>query len=126
MKQSSAVAWHVQQNVEYAVDEINRRAPDRRFVQVMLLVGSENTLGRRREKQPSYRHSRRQHVSPPMSPVGWPTGFTREYVNRAAAFQSQLTGLIAEFRRSVRKAPSLTRQERGGARSFTNFIDPIT
>src|ERR1700679_858732 len=32
------------QNAEMAVDEINRCAADRRFVQEMLLVGSENTL----------------------------------------------------------------------------------
>ena len=62
------------QNAEYAVDEINRCAPDRRFVQVMLLVGSENTLGRR-QYWPIYAAAERhglpigihagQHVSPP-------------------------------------------------------------
>ena len=35
------------QNAELAVDEINRVAPDRRFVQVMLLVGADHPLGKR-------------------------------------------------------------------------------
>ena len=36
-----------QQNPEMAVDEIERVAKDKRFVQVLLLVGGELTLGRR-------------------------------------------------------------------------------
>ena len=93
------------QNAEMAVDEINRCAPDRRFVQVMLLVGSESTLGRR-QNWPIYAAAER-HGLPvgihagsmyrhPMTPVGWPTTFTEEYVSQATAFQSQLTSLVAE------------------------------
>lgn len=93
------------QNVEMAVDEINRVAPDRRFVQVMLLVGSESTLGRR-QNWPVYAAAER-HGLPigihagsmyrhPMTPVGWPTTFTEEYISQSTAFQSQLTSLIAE------------------------------
>jgi hypothetical protein len=42
----------------------------------------------------------------PMTPVGWPTTFTEEYVNQATAFQSQLTSLIAEG--VFAKFPTLT------------------
>ncbi len=42
----------------------------------------------------------------PMTPVGWPTTFTEEYVNQATAFQSQLTSLIAEG--VFAKFPALT------------------
>ena len=41
-----------------------------------------------------------------MTPVGWPTSFTEEYVNQATAFQSQLTSLIAEG--VFTKFPALT------------------
>lgn len=93
------------QNAEMAVDEINRCAPDHRFVQVLLLVGSEVTLGRR-QNWPIYAAAER-HGLPvgihagsmhrhPVTPVGWPVSFTEAYVNQAAAFQSQLTSLIAE------------------------------
>jgi len=67
------------QNAEMAVDEINRCAPDRRFVQVLMLVGSESTLGRR-QNWPIYAAAER-HGLPigihagsmyrhPMTPVG--------------------------------------------------------
>jgi uncharacterized protein len=103
------------QNAELAVDEINRCAPDRRFVQVMVLVGSEATLGRR-QYWPIYAAAER-HGLPigihagsmyrhPMTPVGWPTTFTEEYINQATAFQSQLTSLIAEG--VFAKFPALT------------------
>ena len=32
----------------------------------------------------------------PVTPVGWPTSLTEDYVNQAPAFQSALTSLIAE------------------------------
>jgi uncharacterized protein len=93
------------QNAEMAVEEINRVAVDRRFVQVLLLVGSESTLGRR-QNWPIYAAAER-HCLPigihagsmyrhPMTAVGWPTTFVEEYVDQATAFQSQLTSLIAE------------------------------
>jgi predicted TIM-barrel fold metal-dependent hydrolase len=103
------------QNAEMAVDEIERWAPDRRFVQVLLLVGSELTLGRR-QYWPIYAAAER-HGLPigihagsmyrhPMTPVGWPSTFTEEYVNHATAFQSQLTSLVAEG--VFAKFPALT------------------
>ena len=76
---------------------------------------SENTLGRR-QYWPIYAAAER-HGLPigihagsmyrhPMTPVGWPTTFTEEYVNQATAFQSQLTSLIAEG--VFAKFPALT------------------
>ena len=56
------------QNVEHAVDEIERRAPDRRFVQVLVLAMGEVPLGRRalwpvyaaaERHRPADRHPRR-------------------------------------------------------------------
>ena len=93
------------QNPQLAADEIDRRAADARFVQVLLLVSGEVPLGRRalwpiyaaaeRHNLPvgihagsSYRH--------PVSPVGWPSTLVEDYVNQAQAFQSALTSLVAE------------------------------
>ena len=42
------------QNVEYAVDEIERCAKDRRFVQILVLAMQETPLGRRRHWWPIY------------------------------------------------------------------------
>ena len=103
------------QNAELAVEEINRVAPDRRFVQILLLVGSESTLGRR-QNWPIYAAAERWglpvgiHAGSmfrhPMTPVGWPTTFTEEYIDQATAFQSQLTSLVAEG--VFAKFPNLT------------------
>ena len=93
------------QNVELAVDEVNRVAADRRFVQVLLLAGADHPLGKRHwwplyaaaEKHglpigihagSTYRH--------PVTPVGWPSYYTEDYVNQAPSIQTQLTSLIAE------------------------------
>jgi len=94
-----------QQNAELAVEEINRCAPDRRFVQILLLVGSELPLGRR-QNWPIYAAAER-HGLPvgihagsmyrhPVTTVGWTSFFTEDYINQAPAFQSQLTSLIVE------------------------------
>jgi predicted TIM-barrel fold metal-dependent hydrolase len=103
------------QNVDMSVQEIERLAPDKRFVQVLLLAGSETTLGRR-TNWPIYAAAER-HGLPigihagsmfrhPVTAVGWPTTYTEEYVNQAGAFQTQLTSLIAEG--VFAKFPSLT------------------
>ena len=94
-----------QQNAELAVEEIERCAADRRFVQVLLLVSAELPLGRR-QNWPIYAAAERlglpigihagssyRHAN---SPVGWSSYFTEEYVNVAGAFGTQLTSLIAE------------------------------
>jgi predicted TIM-barrel fold metal-dependent hydrolase len=93
------------QNAERAVDEIERCAADPRFVQVLMLVGTELPLGRR-QNWPIYAAAQR-HGLPigvhagstyrhPVTPVGWTSYFTEDYVNQAPAFQSQLTSLVTE------------------------------
>lgn len=93
------------QNAELAVEEIDRLAGDHRFVQVMLLAGAELPLGRR-QNWPIYAAAER-HGLPvgihagstyrhPVTPVGWPSYYTEDYVNQAPAMQSQLTSLVAE------------------------------
>ena len=61
------------QNAELAVDEIERVAPDRRFVQVLLLVMRDMPLGKRHywpiyaaaeKARPADRHPCRQRLSP--------------------------------------------------------------
>jgi uncharacterized protein len=104
-----------QQNAERAVDEIERVAKDNRFVQVLLLVGSELTLGRR-QYWPIYAAAERLGLTigihagsmfrNPTTPIGWPSSYTEEYVNQATGFQSQLTSLITEG--VFAKFPSLT------------------
>lgn len=93
------------QNPLRAAEEIERCAQDHRFVQVLLLVGSEIPLGRR-QNWPIYEAAQRYglpvgiHAGSmyrnPTTPVGWTSYFTEDYVNQAPAFQSQLTSLIAE------------------------------
>jgi predicted TIM-barrel fold metal-dependent hydrolase len=103
------------QNAERAVDEIERCAADRRFVQILLLVGSELPLGRR-QNWPIYSAAERLglpigvHAGStyrhPVTPVGWTSYYTEDYVNQAPAFQSQLTSLVAEG--VFAKFPNLT------------------
>jgi predicted TIM-barrel fold metal-dependent hydrolase len=93
------------QNPEMAVDEIERVAPDHRFVQVLMLVMGDMPLGKRhywpiyaaaeRHGLPigihagsSYRH--------PVTPLGWPTYYTEDYAAQAAAFQQGLSSLVCE------------------------------
>jgi predicted TIM-barrel fold metal-dependent hydrolase len=93
------------QNVEFAVDEIERCARDPRFVQVLVLAMGEVPLGRRhfwpiyaaaeRLRLPigihagsAYRH--------PVTSLGWPTYYVEDYAAQAQGFQSQVTSLICE------------------------------
>jgi uncharacterized protein len=93
------------QNVEFAVDEIERCARDRRFVQILLFAMQESPLGRRhwwpiyaaaeRHRLPigihpgsTYRHS--------LTSLGWPTYYAQDYASYAQAFHSQLASLISE------------------------------
>ena len=93
------------QNPEMAVEEIERRASDRRFVQVLLPVMGEMPLGKRffwpiyaaaaRHELPvcvhagsAYRH--------PVTSVGWTSYYSEDYAAQSVAFQSQLTSLICE------------------------------
>jgi predicted TIM-barrel fold metal-dependent hydrolase len=93
------------QNPDLAVDEIERWAGDRRFVQVLLPVFSDMPLGNRhywpifaaaeRHGLPvgihagsTYRH--------PVTSAGWPSYYIEDYVAQAQGFQSQLASLICE------------------------------
>ena len=92
-------------NAEHAVDEIERRVADRRFVQVLLLVGGEVPAGRR-ANWPIYACAERHHLPVgihagslyrhPTTPVGWAGSFTEDYISQAGAFASALTSLVAE------------------------------
>ncbi len=90
---------------ELAVTEIERRAADPRFVQVLMLVSGDMPLGRRtnwpiyaaaeRHGLPVGLHAGSSHHNPP-STVGWPSYLVEDYVGNAAAFQTQLMSLIGE------------------------------
>lgn len=93
------------QSPELAVEEIERCAGDRRFVQVLMLAMGDTPLGRR-ANWPIYAAAAR-HGLPigihagsnyhnPTTPTGWSSYSTEEYVNQAQAFQTQLASLICE------------------------------
>ncbi|HWL05614.1 MAG TPA: amidohydrolase family protein [Xanthobacteraceae bacterium] len=93
------------ENAELAVEEIERRAGDRRFVQVLLPAMGEKPLGRRAH-WPIYRaaekhglpiavHAGSTYRHAPTS-TGWPSYFLEDYVNQSGAFESQLLSLISE------------------------------
>lgn len=93
------------ENPERAVEEIERCAADRRFVQVLLLAMGEMPLGRRfywpiyraaeRHGLPIGIHAGSSYRHPP-TPVGWPSYYTEDYIAQAQGFQGQLTSLICE------------------------------
>jgi uncharacterized protein len=93
------------QNVEFAVDEIERWAGDPRFVQVLVLAMGEVPLGRR-QFWPIYaaaeRHGRPIGIHAgsayrhPVTSLGWPTYYVEDYAAQAQGFQSQVTSLICE------------------------------
>lgn len=93
------------QNVERAVEEIERRAGDPRFVQVLVLAMGETPLGRRhlwpiwaaceKHKLPigihagsAYRH--------PVTSLGWPSTYVEDYSAQSLGFQGQVASLITE------------------------------
>ncbi|HJS84317.1 MAG TPA: amidohydrolase family protein [Acetobacteraceae bacterium] len=90
---------------ELAVAEIERRAGDPRFVQVLMLVSGGMPLGRRfhwpiyaaaeRHGLPIGIHAGSAHHHAPTT-VGWPSYLAEDHVGTAAAFQTQLMSLIAE------------------------------
>jgi len=93
------------QNVEYAVDEIERCAADPRFVQILVLAMGEAPLGRR-HFWPIYAAAER-HGLPigihagsayrhPVTSLGWPTYYVEDYLSQSQGFQSQVTSLICE------------------------------
>jgi predicted TIM-barrel fold metal-dependent hydrolase len=88
-----------------AAEEIERCAADPRFVQVLLMVSGDMTLGRR-PMWPIYEAAQRHGMTVGIhagslyhnaaTPIGWPSYCVEDYVSQAAAFQSQLLSLIAE------------------------------
>ncbi len=93
------------QSTERAVEEIERRARDARFVQVLLLAMGEHPLGKSRywpiyaaaEKHgfavgihagSSYHH--------PVTGSGWPTYHLEDYAAQSVGFHTQLGSLICE------------------------------
>jgi uncharacterized protein len=92
-------------NTELAVAEIERRADDFRFVQVLLLVSGEVTLGRR-QLWPIYQLAERLELPIGIhagsayryapTPIGWPSYYVEDYVAQSAAFENQLQSMIAE------------------------------
>jgi len=102
------------QNIEAAVAEIERLAPDRRFVQVLVLAMGENPLGKRthwpvfeacvRHGLPVGVHSGSAYRHPQTS-VGWTSWYLEEYAANQQAFQSTLASLITEG--ALSKFPTL-------------------
>ena len=93
------------QNIAYAVEEIERCASDRRFVQVMVLAMGEHPLGRR-QFWPIYAAAER-HGLPigihagssyrhPVTSLGWTNYYIEDYVSQSLGFQAQVASLITE------------------------------
>ncbi len=93
------------ENPVHAVEEIERCAGDRRFVQVLMYVMGEMTLGRRyfwpiyeaaaKHRLPIGVHAGSGFRHAPTS-IGWPSYFMEDYVAQSAAFETQLLSFIAE------------------------------
>jgi uncharacterized protein len=92
-------------SAELAAEEIERMAPDRRFVQVLLLAMTEMPLGRRQtwpiyaaaEKHglPIGIHAGSSFRHPP-SALGWPSYYLEDYVSQAQGFAAALNSLVTE------------------------------
>lgn len=93
------------QNTKLAVEEIERRAVDPRFVQVLLLAMNDEPLGRRRywpiyecaqaHGLPIAMHAGGSFRHAPTA-VGWPSYFVEDYIAQAAIAESQLLSLVIE------------------------------
>jgi predicted TIM-barrel fold metal-dependent hydrolase len=94
-----------QQAPEQAAEEIERRAADKRFVQVLLLAGSEMLLGRRyywpiyeaavRHNLPICIHAGSMYRHP-TTPNGWPSHYIQDYASNTHVFAAQLQSLMSE------------------------------
>ena len=92
-------------NPELAVQEIERWAPDRRFVQVLLFAMGEMLLGRRiywpihaaaaKHGLPIGIHAGSTYHHAPTS-SGWPAHRVEDYIAQSAAFEAQLLSFLAE------------------------------
>ena len=93
------------QDIEACVDEIERLAPNRQFVQVMVLANGEAPLGKR-QFWPIFRAAEK-HGLPvgihagssyhhPVTSLGWTTYYVEDYSAQALGFQAQLASLVTE------------------------------
>jgi uncharacterized protein len=92
------------QSPELAVDEIERLAPDRRFVSVLLLANADMPLGKR-YYWPIYAAAERHGLPVTIHPgglyrhaptgLGWPSYHVEGYVGQATTMQAQLASLIS-------------------------------
>jgi predicted TIM-barrel fold metal-dependent hydrolase len=90
---------------ELAVEEIERCATDRRFVQILMWVMGEMPLGRRyywpiyaaavKHGLPIGVHAGSAYRHPPTS-IGWTSYFMEDYVGQSAAFETQILSFLAE------------------------------
>jgi predicted TIM-barrel fold metal-dependent hydrolase len=90
---------------DLAIEEIERRAGDHRFVSVLVLAQGETLLGRRhywpvyqlaeKHKLPIAIHAGSQYRQAPSS-IGWPSYRYEYYLAEAQAFQAQVLSLIYE------------------------------
>ncbi|WP_270935275.1 amidohydrolase family protein [Falsiroseomonas oryzae] len=93
------------QSVPDAVEEIERRAADPRFVQVLVPAMWEVPYGRRslwpvweaaaRHRLPVGIHAGSAYRHPPTS-LGWPSYYAEDYAAQSLGFQSQVGSLITE------------------------------
>ncbi len=93
------------QSPELAVEEIERRAGDPRFVQVLVLAGLDMLLGRRaywpifeaaqKHDLPVGIHAGSTYRHPP-SASGWPSYLLEDYVSNTQLFAAQLASLVSE------------------------------
>ncbi len=90
---------------DLAIQEIERRAGDNRFVSILLLAQGESLLGRRhywpvhqaaeKHRLPIAIHAGSQYRMAPSS-IGWPSYRYEYYLAEAQAFQAQVLSLIYE------------------------------
>ncbi len=91
-------------SVELAIEEIERRASDKRFVQVLMLAMGHDLLGKRqhwpiyeaaqRHKLPINIHAGSLYHHPPMA--GWGSFAYEDYVAQAFSFENQVLSLVSE------------------------------
>ena len=93
------------QSPERSVEEIERLAPDKRFVQVLMLAMGEHPLGKSMY-WPIYAAAERHgftvgiHAGSsyhhPLTGSGWPTYYLEDYAAQSLGFHTQLGSLICE------------------------------
>lgn len=92
-------------NIEAAVAEVERRASDKRFVQVLLFVGSHVSLGQR-HYWPLYEAAEKHGLAigihagssgrNPPTQTGWGSYRAEDYVLQSGIFETQLMSLVVE------------------------------